>query len=459
MKQVLVFVPGLMGSELWDDDGKLWPGNAKDWAFGYSDAKFTRLCAENLVARDIVRSAVGIIDIYNVWISAFSSLSDFETNTPIFTEEGDAPTLFTVPYDWRKSITVGARTLSDVIARVIKIHGSNIEIHLVAHSMGGLVARYFLQSTEFHEATGSNCIVSFLTFGTPHRGAIVALAAALGHKKADFMSIDQSKRLANDSRFQGLYNLFPQAGSRPIWERGGAGRLRAHDVFEPDIVAALSLNAQSLAETVKIHKVLASPWPDIRTFMFVGTRFETMTHVLWDGASSVIIKTRDGGDGTVNLQGAMLESQQIRFTDKNHTQLINAVEARDALHDIFNAFGILLAPDATVSLTVSDHFIESEQPIEILVSLTGPSTAVYGKLYLERARIDPKLGEELAASDFDGAAAEFSRNLRYDGPDLEMMNVKLDGVMGPAAFRPVFQTDENVPRRFIGSPFLVKAPH
>jgi len=38
-----------------------------------------------------------------------------------------------------------------------------------------------------------------------------------------------------------------------------------------------------------------------------------MTHILWDGAEPIVVRTRDGGDGTVNLQGAMPENQQIRF--------------------------------------------------------------------------------------------------------------------------------------------------
>ncbi|WP_167369416.1 esterase/lipase family protein [Gluconobacter albidus] len=459
MTQVLVFVPGLMGSELWDADGKLWPGTARDWAFGYADVKFDRLCANDLEPRDIIRKAVGIVNIYDCWISAFSNLSDYHTNEPLFVESGDVPTLFTVPYDWRKSIAVGAMALAKVIARVADLHGVDAEIHLVAHSMGGLVARYFLQSDAFQATPGLDRIVSFLTFGTPHRGAVVALAAALGHKRADFMSVEQSRTLANDPRFQGLYNLFPQMGARPIWERGGAGRLRAHDVFEPDIAGALGLNAQSLSDTSAVHDTLATTWPDIRTFMFVGTRFETMTHILWDGFNSVVVKTRDSGDGTVNLHGAMLENQQILFTDKNHGALIKSDETREALQDIFNAYGILLARDAMVSLTVSDHFIESEQTIEILVTVSSSGAAIHGKLYLERARIDPKLGDELSDSDFDASAGEFARELRYDGPDLVMMNVEFEGVQGPAAFRPVFETDEVTPRRFVGTPFLVKAPH
>jgi phospholipase A1 len=176
-----------------------------------------------------------------------------------------------------------------------------------------------------------------------------------------------------------------------------------------------------------------------------------------DGEKPAIVRTRDGGDGTVNLQGAMLESQQIRLTDKNHVSLIASDEARDALQDLFDAYGILLAPQATISLTPAEHLIESERPIEIQLVINGPSAAVHGRVFVERARILPN-AHELKQSDFDGAKAEHARELHYDGPDLMTMSVKFDGVPGPAALRPVFETLENTPRRFVGPAFLVNSP-
>lgn len=457
MIKVLVFVPGLMGSELWDDKGKLWPGTAKDWIFGYSEEKFARLRAPDLDVRDVVRTAVGIVDIYRGWIEALSKLSDYDTNKQLFTEGGAKPTLVTVPYDWRKSITVGAATLATAIEHIVDTFGSEIEIHIVAHSMGGLVARYFLQSSKFSSVSGFDRIASLLTFGTPHKGAVVALAAAIGQHKTDFMSIEQSKMLANDTNFQGLYNLLPQPGSRPLWERGGKGGLKAHDVFEPAIAKALKLNMRSLSDTKAVFLDLERPWPKIRTFMFVGSRFETMTHVLWDGAKGSIVRSRDGGDGTVNLQGAIMENQQIRFTDENHVSLIKSSEAREALQDLFNAYGVLLAADSTVSLVAAEHFLESGQPIEILLSVTGSGSQLHGKLYLERARIRQNV-EELTESDFAKAIPEFARELHYDGPDLIMMNIKFEAVVGPVAFRPVFETNDLPSRRFVGPAFLIKSP-
>jgi len=118
----------------------------------------------------------------------------------------------------------------------------------------------------------------------------------------------------------------------------------------------------------------------------------------------------------------------------------------------------LLAAEAKVSLAVADHFIESDQPIDVLVSVEGPGAQVHGKVYLERARLALDLQDDLETSDFDAATPEFARELRYDGPDLVSMNVKFDGVTGPAAFRAVFETMETPPRRFFGPTFLVKSP-
>lgn len=458
MTRVLVFVPGLMGSELWDKNGRLWPGTAKDWAFGYADTKFQRLCASDLEPRDIVRTAVGIVDVYKGWIDFLGSLSDYDTNQPIFVQTGDEPTLITAPYDWRKSIAVGAEAVAAAIERAARIHGEKVEITLAAHSMGGVVSRYYLQNRANAKRVGFDKIVSLITFGTPHKGAVVALAAALGMYKAEFMTFAQSRSLANNPEFQGLYNLLPQPGSRPIWARGGKGGLAARDVFDREVATALGLNQQSLADTEAVLKILAAPWPKIRTFLLVGSRFETMTHVLFDGADPIVVRTRDGGDGTVNLQGAMLENQQIRFTDMNHMALIKSDEARAALRDIFNAYSVLLVEEATVSLAVVNHYIDSDQPIEVLVAVEGPGAQVHGRLYLERAHLATDLDEELKVTDFDTAVPEFARELRYDGPDLVSMNVKFDGVTGPAAFRPVFETMDKPPRRFFGPTFLVKSP-
>ena len=58
MPDVLVFVPGLLGSELYDDQGKVWPGSLIG-VFGFDDEHFRRLLAPNLRVGGLVEMVGG----------------------------------------------------------------------------------------------------------------------------------------------------------------------------------------------------------------------------------------------------------------------------------------------------------------------------------------------------------------------------------------------------------------
>lgn len=74
-------------------------------------------------------------------------------------------TLFTFPYDWRNSNVESGRLLKKKIEEVKKICECD-KVNIVAHSMGGLVARSYAQSEEY-----TNDIDQLIFLGTPHRGA------------------------------------------------------------------------------------------------------------------------------------------------------------------------------------------------------------------------------------------------------------------------------------------------
>ncbi|WP_395494596.1 esterase/lipase family protein [Acetobacter sp. KSO5] len=457
MTDVLIFVPGLMGSELWDNKGKVWPGSTLDLLCGYSKDKFNRLLSPDLEPKAILRKAVGIVDVYDIWIRTFGKLINRETGDRMFDEAGAKPTLIPVPYDWRLSLDIGAEALASAIQKATCDHGANINIHIAAHSMGGLVSRFYLQSGQFHERLGFERISSLITFGTPHNGAVVALASALGQERAQFLSEEQSKTLANDARYPAVYHLFPQPGSAPVWERGAGGRLRSHDVYNPAISDVLGLTKSSLASALTAFEQLQKPWPDMRTFFFVGNRFETMTHLLWDGVRAVLVKSKDGGDGTVNLQGSIVSAHQIRLTDKNHMSLIKADEVLMALQDFFDADGLLaMSVQTVISLTPAKLFIEHKEPIEVLLEIDGPAAEVEGILYLERARLSSD-ADGVDESAFSESQKEFVRSLDYNGPELVSLKVEIEGIAGPAILRPVFET-KDAGQKFIGPAFVVKRP-
>ncbi|MBI5729243.1 MAG: hypothetical protein HY983_03340 [Candidatus Magasanikbacteria bacterium] len=77
----------------------------------------------------------------------------------------DGVDLFTFPYQWRNSNVDTAVLLKDKIAGVKAICGCD-KVDLVAHSMGGLVARQYIQSNYY-----AHDIDQLIFLGTPHLGA------------------------------------------------------------------------------------------------------------------------------------------------------------------------------------------------------------------------------------------------------------------------------------------------
>jgi pimeloyl-ACP methyl ester carboxylesterase len=76
--------------------------------------------------------------------------------------------LFVAFYDWRKSVGDGAASyLIPWIDRARSRSGQS-KVILVAHSMGGLVSRSYIQSDAY---AARNDVERLITLGTPHRGA------------------------------------------------------------------------------------------------------------------------------------------------------------------------------------------------------------------------------------------------------------------------------------------------
>jgi photosystem II stability/assembly factor-like uncharacterized protein len=74
-------------------------------------------------------------------------------------------TLFVFPYDWMQDNAVSARQLAEKIYSVRQICGCT-QVDVVAHSMGGLVARSYIEGSEY-----SGDIHALIELGTPNAGA------------------------------------------------------------------------------------------------------------------------------------------------------------------------------------------------------------------------------------------------------------------------------------------------
>lgn len=100
--------------------------------------------------------------------------------------------VYEMPYDWRKKNDDTAKTLRDLIERAKRETGSK-KVDIVAHSMGGLVARYYIEKVQ---KTAN--VRKLVMLGTPNRGSCNAYYSWEG---ADF---SKSGFVANNFFFSNL---------------------------------------------------------------------------------------------------------------------------------------------------------------------------------------------------------------------------------------------------------------
>lgn len=189
MKDLVIFLPGIMGSVLKRRDDTLWsmPATIKPALLGRT-AQFNPLYLaeddpERKVLPDGIYAAglmVGLHGIhglalgegYQRIVENISQRFRVTRGTP----EGAEPANFIpFPYDWRRDNRVAASCLKELIDRKLPqwqdyTANKRAGVILLAHSMGGLVARYYLEALG-----GWEYCRALFTFGTPHRGSLNAI--------------------------------------------------------------------------------------------------------------------------------------------------------------------------------------------------------------------------------------------------------------------------------------------
>ena len=115
---------------------------------------------------------------------------------------------FDFPYDWRRDNRVSGRRLGEAARGWLKAWrtssgNDNAKLVLIGHSMGGIVARYFLEVLEGWRETRS-----LITFGTPYRGSLNAVGyLANGYAKGiGPLKVDLSETVRS---FTAIYQLLP----------------------------------------------------------------------------------------------------------------------------------------------------------------------------------------------------------------------------------------------------------
>jgi pimeloyl-ACP methyl ester carboxylesterase len=199
LRHMIVLLPGIMGSVLKYRQGKKDQGEDV-WALsGQALLNFLKSGGKTLRKLEIIQDdpeaddlSDGIFadrlipDIYNIpgliqgagydtiRLHILKYLKGRLHEGSIHTPRNDA-NFYTFPYDWRRDLRAIARHLKQFIEPQLDAWRAwsgddQAQIIFIAHSMGGLVARYYVEKME-----GWQRCRALLTFGTPHRGSLKPL--------------------------------------------------------------------------------------------------------------------------------------------------------------------------------------------------------------------------------------------------------------------------------------------
>ncbi len=219
----VILIPGLFGSKLRNKNTKIevWPGSTRDVLFSnYShlalkfDPETLQIIPDDLEAYDVADKVLGQ-DIYGPIISTLEKHGGYVRGvlgTPV--KKGERR-FYVFPYDFRQDNSEHALALDRLIDNVRRDYNDpNLRVDVVAHSMGGLVARYYLRygttdvlkgDSEQVTLYGTNRVRKMILLGTPNLGSASSLQAFLVGETVGFGRM-QPEVLAT---MASGYQLFP----------------------------------------------------------------------------------------------------------------------------------------------------------------------------------------------------------------------------------------------------------
>ena len=306
-------------------------------------------------------------------------------------------TCFQFDYDWRRDIVESAKKLDTFIKAKKKyvqleiekrfgVKNYDVKFDIVAHSMGGLVARYYLRygsedipsDDRIPEVTwaGSKHVENLVMIGTPNAGSVDILVKLVeGFKPAAFLPYYPPGVLGT---MPSLYELLPRSRHHPVLDEN---KLPIKDILDPDlwiqkswglanpeqdrVLRSLLPDVDSPEKRrelsiVYLRKVLnrarqfttvmdipAKPPLSLRVLLVAGDSEKTNKTVQYDSKGGLSVIETGPGDGTVLRSSALGDE---RLIDNQSSRLISPIQWSQVLFLFSNHLDLTKHPAFTDNL-------------------------------------------------------------------------------------------------------------
>ena len=243
----VVLIHGMMGSRLTDSNtGKeVWVGSLSRLLFSNYEDIALEIDPDSLLPRPSPLVTSGLLDtvvgkdFYAGITDTLKSAGNYQYASIGVDQSPTARNYYVFTYDWRQDNVQTVRELSQFIEQIrLDYANPELKVDLVAHSMGGLIARYYLRYGEEDtlddndfdiNLSGAERVRRIILLGTPNLGSAGALHSFIDGVKIGTRTIPTEIVATMPSAYQ----LFPHAVND--WIVASSGNPLDRDLFDVNI--------------------------------------------------------------------------------------------------------------------------------------------------------------------------------------------------------------------------------
>ncbi len=319
---VLMLLPGINGSHLADESGRIWMHPL-------------RLIGGGIRRLDISAAGVRPDGVLNRYYRALFNFLDRNHQVVAW------------PYDWRKSLMETADLFANDLNR--HLHQTDRPVRIVAHSMGGLVARTaFARHPKLWARFKARSGARLVMLGTPNGGSFAIPLMLLGQERlmkilARFdLRHGRTGQLSIVARWPGVAQMLPvpvggdaATSGLDLFSDAGWQRLRALD---PD-GAWVAPDAQALAQARAFRQIYQSAPSDPAVMSYIAGQNTTHAAIFAPAPGQqdgIRFGVAEQGDGRVLWITGIPRGLPVWYTDAAHGDLARHSPAFPAIQDILD---------------------------------------------------------------------------------------------------------------------------
>lgn len=300
-RRTVVFVPGLMGSELWLGNERVWPNVRTIFT---NPEIFLYPSDIPLEPRSIVDEVVIVPNLIKQ--DQYNRLGDYLVDELNYRRDVD---FFEFPYDWRQDV----RTSAAQLGRAIEDLGSAQPIIIIGHSLGTMVARYYVEYLG-----GDQHVERVILMGGPHKGAVKGLVSMLVAPEVMPFGIMGERLRKIIMTFPSCYQVLPDYAVGTDQNGVEVNFLADAGWLDQKYLPLLKLGRdfrRKLKPTAVVPSVAIFGY-GIKTISRVSIRRDTAGKI-----ESVDYLSENIGDGSVLEQSAFLQGSEIHPVHQHHGSL------------------------------------------------------------------------------------------------------------------------------------------